>query len=567
VLPYAVTQSASAQGQPYTQLIPPSPGPGWDPHDIVQGFLAASASFAGQQVAREYLTPAASKAWHPTTWQATVFTNDGPTIKATTPVGPRQDTATVMVSGGVQASLNRAGAYVVASAKTSTGTYRFDLAKNRSGQWRISKVWATTLLLTTTEFAADYQLRNLYFFDPFEQSLVPDPVYVPLNATQGDLLKGLVQDLIRPPGDWLGGATKTVFPANATVSVIPDGLVASVYLSLPAAAAARLSVKDKEKISAQLWYTLSGAGQGQQGQVQSVALYINGHGYVPPGASPGNPVQSHITQYRPADGSQKPGFYYLTKAGQLMLQDPIATGKPRQLAVIGHGYTSLAISPDGEYVAALHGGSVYTGMVGARSLKLRDVGMNVTFLSWEGNDNLWAVGSLGIVVVPGTTSKPATPSIPVSLPQSQSACGSSQDVTAIRIAPDGVRVAIVFGGQELAFGAIVPADAQAQQITVHLSPFSVCGSAGAFTALSWYGAGYVVALGEPGGTLTEYPVNGGTATPIPGPSSGVQWVTASGEKKYGGVIASVSDGSMLLLNPSGGESTVPVTGQWPAFPG
>ena len=38
----------------------------------------------------------------------------------------------------------------------------------RHGQWRISNLHGNNhLLLTPTEFAADYQLRNLYFFDPW----------------------------------------------------------------------------------------------------------------------------------------------------------------------------------------------------------------------------------------------------------------------------------------------------------------------------------------------------------------------------------------------------------------
>ena len=39
------------------------------------------------------------------------------------------------------------------------------------------------LLLTSDSFQYDYQLRNLYFFDPTDSYLVPDPVYVPLQAT------------------------------------------------------------------------------------------------------------------------------------------------------------------------------------------------------------------------------------------------------------------------------------------------------------------------------------------------------------------------------------------------
>ena len=44
------------------------------------------------------------------------------------------------------------------------------------------------LLLTQTQFADDYDLRNLYFFDPTYHYLVPDPVYVPLQASTSSLM-------------------------------------------------------------------------------------------------------------------------------------------------------------------------------------------------------------------------------------------------------------------------------------------------------------------------------------------------------------------------------------------
>ena len=48
---------------------------------------------------------------------------------------------------------------------------------------------------------------------------MPDPVYVPVQATTASLMDGLVNDLITPPGDWLsGGATTTAFPPKTTRS-------------------------------------------------------------------------------------------------------------------------------------------------------------------------------------------------------------------------------------------------------------------------------------------------------------------------------------------------------------
>jgi hypothetical protein len=596
VLPYAVSPSGNGQAQPYPQIVPPPPIPNASPSDIVLGFLTASASFVGrQQVAREYLTPAASDAWQPR-WSATVF-SDGPSflrqVRHTaspsandklngtpSPSPARSPTArparpganarvTVIVGGSVKAKLMDYGAYAVASATPNGGqTYAYDLVMY-GGQWRISRA-PNTLLLTLTEFHADYQLRNLYFFDPGGQHLVPDPVYVPLQATQEDLVNGLVQDLITQPPDWLaGGATQTAFPKGTRQlgKVTVDGGTALVNLG---GAIARSRATVKEQVSAQLLWTLSGAGQGTQ-QIQAVALSVNGSPFVLPSAQ-GNPVQgtrsAPYRTYKPIDGSGGKDFYYIDSHGEL-LHNSGSAPKPDRLARIGTGYRSLAVSPDGQYFAVLRDGGVYTGPMDSGKLALRDAGGGYTSLSWDHNDNLWAAGSMNVAMLPATP-KPSGGSSPVVVPQDQGhTCpGTTGAVTGLRIAPDGVRVALVIAGQQpmLAFGAIVMQDQsrpgqQPSLVRVNLSPFFVCGKPGAFRSLSWYGTDNVVALDQDG-TLTEYPVNGGTSTTILS-KAGTRSITA---RWRAGVIAGVGD--TLFIDPNATGVWNPVgAGLSPAYPG
>jgi hypothetical protein len=321
-----------------------------------------------------------------------------------------------------------------------------------------------------------------------------------------------------------------------------------------------------------LWWTLNGAGQGQQ-QVQSIALYIGGNAFVPPGAQ-GNPVQSH-PRYASVDNPSGGAFYYLGTGGQLMRVDK-PTSTPVKVASIGTGYTGLAVSPDGGYVAALRGGDVYTGELGAGSLDMRPVGGGFTSLSWDKNDNLWAAGSAGVVILTAAAKKIGSSSTSVDVQYGTDACGNVPgDVTAVRVAPDGVRVALVFGGQQqaLAFGAIVLADhsasAQAPPIaSIQLSPFGVCRPAGdSFKALSWYGAENVVALTEPGDTVTEYPVNGGTSTTGSG-RQGMRSIAAYYDGSAGGLVAGLDNGSMSVnTSISGPWSPLDYHGQFPVFPG
>ncbi len=208
VLSYTETQGPGAQSQHYQQIYVQPPGNLWTPEEIVSGFLIASASFANrQQIAREYLTPRSAKSWK-SGWSAAVYSN-GPS--ATQTIYPTRNQAQVTVTGTVQANLSGSGSYAVPSAKEQGIPQTFDLVK-AGGQWRISQA-PSELLLTSDVFKYDYQLRNLYFFDPNGHFLVPDPVYVPLQTTPSDLMNGLVHDLITPPPDWLSrGATKTAFP-------------------------------------------------------------------------------------------------------------------------------------------------------------------------------------------------------------------------------------------------------------------------------------------------------------------------------------------------------------------
>jgi hypothetical protein len=278
----------------------------------------------------------------------------------------------------------------------------------------------------------------------------------------------------------------------------------------------------------------------------------------------------HQADYQPAT-SQGHGLFYLTASGQLELlatSPATSTAKPITVASIGTGYSLLAVSPDGKYLAAVRKGELYTGEVGDAKLASRGLGAGIASLSWDKSDNLWAVNSLGgVFILSATQGRTAAPPVEVGIYNANNSCGGNAGpIVALRVAPDGVRVAIVYGGTQetLAFGAIARSGPASQPpILINLSPFFVCEAAGAFTSLSWYGADDVVALGERGSTVTDYPVNGGTATTGPGPQGGSTSITASADW---GLVASGHDTLSFAANLSSAwESLDP--GLSPAFPG
>jgi hypothetical protein len=580
VVSSTVTQGPSGQGQQYMQLIPKAPVAGWDPKEIVEGFLAASASSGYRQIARQYLAPRAT--WDPT-WSAIVY-SQGPNVnppvyqsnaprkkpakgaaKQTAPVA-----ATVTIGGKVQAILSQTGGYAVPDASARAyGQPTFDLVKV-GGQWRIKSA-PTELLLNSLLFNLDYQLRNLYFFDQATDAyLVPDPAYVPLQATPRDLVTGLVNDLIHPPGDWLSpNATLSAFPdGTRLIDVTVPGETAMVNLSIPIAKGTDVTKLNKQ-ISAQLLYTLTGSGQAGS-VVKSVELSVNGVPWSPPDSQE-NPVQ----QLNQADHPPGPPsgasneFYYVDSTGWLVEQEVAhgaPAGAPTRIVHLGKGYSQIAVSPGppgSQYLAALtSAGALYAGPLGGRLT--RQHGTGYLSISWDPEDDLWANTASQVWQLPGPDNPGQPFGQPVPVPVTvQNSDGTTNlgPFTALRVAPDGVRMAIIVQsatqGSVLNFGAInYPQSTRASQqsVLIKLSPFtfSQAGSA-AFESVSWYGPNDVITLSAPNQALTEYPVNGGSSTAMPSPVH-IASITAS------------YNSPLIAGLVKGGVTAATITGVWPSAP-
>jgi hypothetical protein len=584
VASFPVTQGPDAQSNAYMQSKPQSPQKDWGPKQIVQGFLTASASFGTySQVAQQYLTPEEQRIWTPHPTDSAVVYKKGPfvgdpvygkpantpqTTKATPTPTPTSTTsatpttATVKITGTIQATLANYS-YTVPSTSTPgspTGAPSPFLLVKRGGQWRISLA-PQKLLLTSDAFANDYQQRNLYFFDPTGSYLVPDPIYVPVLAP-GDLMNGLVRDLVKPPTDWLsGGATRTALPADTKISVTTDGPIAIVNLT---GSVTKASDQVIQQISSQLYWTLVPAAQGGSAGpgVPSVEVELNGKQWLPP-SSQGNPVIQRQFTKQPATGADLVTYYYVDSAGYLTSRQGTG-GKPLQLGQIGTKYSQVAVSPDGRHLAALRDdGTLYTGIVGGTLAKQ---GSGYTAISWDTNQNLWASLGAQVIMFRDTVSlrQPGgqlTP-FPVDVISAYGVKNPGVAITALRVAPDGVRVALVMTGSVLTFGAISGQDGQHPQIKlsqVLLAPLN----AEEFTGLTWYGPDDVIALAEPGPSVTEYPVSGGNPQSIPA-EPGMKTITATSGNL---LVAGLSNGHMVA-DPNLIGAWMPLgTGSAPTYPG
>jgi Lipoprotein LpqB beta-propeller domain/Sporulation and spore germination len=614
-MPFDATQSGTGQNQDYSAPYAALPGAGWGPSDIVTGFLAASASyFNTQQVARAYLTPAADKTWNPK-GSVTVFTNSA-YVSSPTPVDLKHaSSAMVTVSGQVQATLNTNGQVLSVAAQgqaqpsvhdddacsTSAGSAvsacGFTLVKS-AGQWRIARL-PRNLLFNDSDFVRVYQSQDVYFFNPAYSRLVPDTVFVPLGTSVTTLLQTLVNTLITGPGPtWLNNATFSVLPKNTTVKGISlHGSTAFVDLGGGIVKAKR------NQVAAQLAWTLVGPS-GEQYNVEAVQLLINGIKVT----GPQTPAMSAYQGYNPYPATQST-FSYADSTGAAQLRcgsltdNTVAVAVPvfgqaagPQIASCSSGgsppspgpttstkpghsvpehtanpFSMVAVSPGDKYVATVSAGKnqVSIWQVGGKGKAVASwSGTGVTSISWDQQPDLWITTPSGILVLPVTGKATRVLDLFGGL------------VSALSVAPDGVRVAAIVSG-ELELAAIVPegdSSALPGTPTVDFSlgtpvPLGLNRITDA-VALTWYDADDLMVIDrtEPGvRQLEEVPVNGRSASqqatsPVPPPGVYAESITADGPGNY--LVVGLSNGQLEISNGLNGTwQPINASGSEPAYGG
>ena len=156
------------QEEPFVRALAQDPRAGDDPLAIVQGFLSASAS-VDTRVARNFLAPEA-RGWRPFT-KITVY-DDSEVDISQVPIDQ------VALRAPVRAVIDAEGVYQVAPTDTPL---RVDFKLRRvDGEWRITNT-PEGLLVSPTDLDRAFRSVNLYFADPTLNTLVPDPVVLPIR--------------------------------------------------------------------------------------------------------------------------------------------------------------------------------------------------------------------------------------------------------------------------------------------------------------------------------------------------------------------------------------------------
>lgn len=627
------TPKDTTQDSDFIGAIPAGPQKGWTPSEIVEGFLFASTSSPNYDIAREYLASApGTRPWQPT-WSVKVVERVDVQQEADISNGGRS--ATVDVTGRVRASFDGSGQYVGAQGGGSAGQQdgsaaqradqKFTLAKVK-GEWRITNAPEISFrMLTQPDFAKVYRAQDLYFFDPTDQVLVPDAVFVPTGTSPSSLVSNLVTALFNTPqAEWLKpqsgspGPAVTAFPGGSKLlGVTVDGTTATVNLGGGAGSA---TPEVRQQMATQLVWTLTGQS-GPSGNpsnvqnpsaIQAVLLEINGKPWSPSAAAcPGTSGPSQSTAQKlfmylcknPYPLAKSSAFYYAAngqawtrcasqaqvisgnvgavqavfdKTGAASLHQACpsssvqasASPTPPSQVHQAHPLAMVAVSPDGKYLAgySAQGKSLLVWVSGqARPTSTISLS-NVTSIGWDRRDYLWVAqgNATTVVVQTGASDHPTIGN------------NFSGKILGLGIAPDGVRVAAIVqpagSGPEVQLAAIdsgAPATGQLSAPVDRMSIGQAVQLAPNVTkpvALTWYDADNLLVLDGTGSqtSLWEVPVDGQPATKLPGVLPGAISITANNAQNV--LVAGLASNQMeVSAAPQGPWQPLGGGGQNPAF--
>lgn len=532
------------------------PVPDASPVDIVAGFVQSSADFQNDhEVARLYLTQTARQRWRPQA--GTIVVNS-----STLAPQPGAD-GIVTVEANEFGRIDADGSFS-RSAPDATVTREFRVEKV-SGQWRIAEL-PDGLMLSTADVKETYRTFSLYFLAPSGRTLVPDPVLLPELP---GLTTKLVARLLRGPTVRLRGAVSTAFPdgTELDVSSVPvrDGL-ATVRLD---AAALRADDQTRERMSAQLVWTLK-----QVADVQKVRITAGGEDLAVSGA-PADQSRDAWGTYDPNQLTATPSVYVVHdgRVGRYLDQrfEPVSGGG-------GTGQPALrtpAVSLDAQRLAAVSadGRTVYVGPLTQNSpLQPRIKGSNLSQPSFDPGNNLWVVDRATgqLIYLADGADRPQEVIVPRS--------PDGQRPTGVAVSRDGARVALLLGARRTArilVGAVARADtvdtdgAGGERISLVSLHDPVPGLRGV-RDLAWADAVSLAVLGSLDGAAPRpyyAGLDGYEVTDVQ-PLEGAVTITAAPPRQpqQNPLVAGTLDGQLLQFT-SGRSWQVIGPGSDPAYPG
>ena len=478
-----------------------TPAPNADPRTMVTDFLSASATDdARHNGAQGFLTPEAKNRWQ----DKTVTILDSLKVS-------NFAHGTVTVTGHKIGSVSASGIYTPVLQGDGSGGVSVPFAfgmKKVKGQWRIDTL-ESGLILSYAEFQRIYQQRKIYFYDPTEKHLVPDPRYSALTD-RSLLANWLVGQLATGPRPELQNVvTNSELPAQTDPRRVPVVLGSPTTIEVPGAG--QLDLGTRGHLAGQLALTLD--------QVTPDAVMSILDGGRPVTVSQVGDVRFTASGFssavNPANAS--PALFYI-RGGAVV----DGAGKPLGGALGSGRYnltsTALASQPGSEDLLAA--GTSGPGIDARMLVGTERTGLRTTTLhgalsrpSWAPNlDEVWVGDGSKIYRV----TRGGTPAV---VPVAGAGAGTGR-VSALRFSPEGSRVALVLSASDgssaqVWVGSVVRPPGQAQVRVDSLEPISPQGIA--VTDVAWndqlklFTIGRVLSTGDT--NVYEVQVDGSLWTP------------------------------------------------------
>lgn len=446
--PFPVEEAGGGDelSKPFQRMIAVRPQHDWEPMDVVRGLQAAMAAYADDPgVLPSYLTPEAAQAWKP----------DGPvTVIGNTPVYEYEskgggNEVVIKLIGTPVARIEADDTYVPLAGAVSNLEVHFTLVKDQEGTYRIKTIQGGTgLLLTVDDLARAYRPTNLYFLAgppgtgdlAPDRRLVVDRVWLRIKPTE-NFAQTIVKRLLEGPSKSLHGAVGTVFPRGMNVRSVRSGDDRVVVdLSGPIDPDGVFV----DGLEAQLKLSLN---NNQIANGRPIEVQLDGEPFFSSDSLvvPVNLREEWLDNNGlPPYFSNRGAVHSLTKEGP---GNPVqgAAGQPsefRDLAMAGSADLLAARGKDGA------GGIWVTRIATDGQWEQWIEGAGLTAPSWRRDGTLWTYDRANGAVLRCYPSAGRGP-------ERVAAPGlDGLDVTNLRIARDGVRVAVTVGETTVKVGAI-----------------------------------------------------------------------------------------------------------------
>lgn len=442
-------------------VVPDAPTPGAGPDQIVRGFIAASArpdsdggTGASFAAARQYLAPDAQARWQPSLQPVTILDDNYRTeVDQVTP-------GTVNVVGNSPGELDSSRAF----HSSGVGYTRPIRLVKVDDEWRISDP-PPELLLTASDFPTAYRQRVLYFLDRSGTLVVPDVRHIVIGQTTANRASRLLAMLLDGPAPTLHGAVTSSFTSRSALrsnpSVDPDGILQIDFTGVDVS-----TIEARRALAAQVVWTLSPTTPRISISVDGVLLDPAQPVYTI------NSVSSFDPDRLPGTGQVASDPFYVGPGGAITglldgepIAGPLGTGAPTVLSASSSA-TNRVIAA----VAVDPGGGQQLLLTSPEQADRADPALKADTLTppslTRSGDEAWVVQNGATkpeVYRVSTSGSPSRERVPA-----DELAGKGR-VTALALSPDGVRVAIVAGGQ-LYLGVLKPAPVEGASTPATIAP-------------------------------------------------------------------------------------------------